>query len=239
MTESESRSAKQYRITVTENGPYQVTGGVPLSRQQIVANDQGESVSWREGRRYPEAGEQEEYHLCRCGHSANRPFCDGTHQRIGFEGSESPDARTPYAELAGEEDGPEVSLTDAQRLCAFARFCDVDGSVWQQVQQPGKGNSVVRESANCPSGRLIAWPADGEPEKMPFEPQLPQSIGVVEDPMQGVGGPYWVRGGIRVAAEDGTEYELRNRVTLCRCGASANKPFCDGSHAAIGFKDNG
>jgi CDGSH-type Zn-finger protein len=229
-------SAKEYRITVTENGPYHVTGGVPLARQQIVANDQGESVSWREGRRYPEAVEQEEYHLCRCGHSAVKPFCDGTHQRIGFDGAEAPSAKLPYAEQAGEEEGPEVRVTDAQRLCAFARFCDVDGSVWQQVHEPGKGTAVVREAANCPSGRLVVWDKE---RQVPYEPQLVAGIGVVEDPMQGVGGPYWVRGGIPVTAADGTEYEVRNRVALCRCGASRNKPFCDGSHASIGFKDIG
>jgi CDGSH-type Zn-finger protein len=47
----------------------------------------------------------------------------------------------------------------------------------------------------------------------------------------------WVRGGIRVESEDGTPYERRNRMTLCRCGKSANMPFCNGSHASIKFKD--
>ena len=36
---------------------------------------------------------------------------------------------------------------------------------------------------------------------------------------------------------DGTTYEIRNRVTLCRCGASQNKPFCDGSHWEVEFRD--
>jgi CDGSH-type Zn-finger protein len=47
----------------------------------------------------------------------------------------------------------------------------------------------------------------------------------------------WVRGGIPVISADGFAYEVRNRVTLCRCGASANKPFCDGSHYKISFRD--
>jgi CDGSH-type Zn-finger protein len=46
-----------------------------------------------------------------------------------------------------------------------------------------------------------------------------------------------VRGGIEVHSADGRVYELRNRVALCRCGASGNKPFCDGSHVATGFND--
>jgi CDGSH-type Zn-finger protein len=56
-------------------------------------------------------------------------------------------------------------------------------------------------------------------------------IGVITD------GPLWVRGGVRVVAADGTSYEVRNRTTLCRCGHSRNKPFCDGSHEDAGFKE--
>ena len=61
------------------------------------------------------------------------------------------------------------------------------------------------------------------------------SIGLVDDAPEGVAGPIWVRGGIPITGADGTTYEVRNRVTLCRCGASQNKPFCDGSHVSIRF----
>jgi CDGSH-type Zn-finger protein len=50
-------------------------------------------------------------------------------------------------------------------------------------------------------------------------------------------GPLLVRGGIPVESEDGRPYEVRNRVTLCRCGHSRNKPFCDGTHDQIGFRE--
>jgi iron-binding CDGSH zinc finger protein len=70
-----------------------------------------------------------------------------------------------------------------------------------------------------------------------IEPHLEPSIGLVQDTAQGISGPVWVRGGIPVVAADGTTYEVRNRVTLCRCGASSNKPFCDGSHASTHFTD--
>jgi hypothetical protein len=66
----------------------------------------------------------------------------------------------------------------------------------------------------------------------PVEPKLPQSIGVVEDPAQNCSGPLWVRGGISLIGADGQAYEVRNRMTLCRCGRSENKPFCNGAHAA-------
>jgi CDGSH-type Zn-finger protein len=69
-------------------------------------------------------------------------------------------------------------------------------------------------------------------------PSSTPPIDLVEDPANEGPGPLWVRGGVQVVAADGFEYELRNRVTLCRCGASRNKPFCDGTHAAIKFKDD-
>jgi len=80
----------------------------------------------------------------------------------------------------------------------------------------------------------VAW--DKSIEKA-FEPELPVSIGLIEDPAQGCSGPLWVRGGIQIESADGFKYEIRNRVTLCRCGKSQNKPFCDGTHAAVKFRD--
>ncbi|MCJ7713336.1 CDGSH iron-sulfur domain-containing protein, partial [Candidatus Bathyarchaeota archaeon] len=52
-----------------------------------------------------------------------------------------------------------------------------------------------------------------------------------------VSGPIWVKGGVIVESSDGTSYEVRNRQTLCRCGKSENKPFCDGTHIKAGFND--
>jgi hypothetical protein len=65
----------------------------------------------------------------------------------------------------------------------------------------------------------------------PLEPALAKTIGLVEDPVQERSGPLWVRGGVPITAGDGHAYEVRNRVTLCRCGKSTNKPFCNGAHA--------
>jgi CDGSH-type Zn-finger protein len=50
-------------------------------------------------------------------------------------------------------------------------------------------------------------------------------------------GPYSVEGPIRLVDADGNEYDVsaRKRVSLCRCGGSVNKPFCDGTHSKIGF----
>jgi len=176
------------------------------------------------------------YFLCRCGLSASKPFCDGSHARAGFDGAETA-GHEPYADVAQEIDGPVTVLTDAEVLCAFARFCDRDGQVWNTVARADTDSAQAGFAAQvgqCPSGRLIAW--DRGSGKA-LEPDLPPSILLVEDPQQGVSGPIWVRGGITVIGADGVAYEVRNRLTLCRCGASSNKPFCDGAHASIGFKD--
>ncbi len=71
----------------------------------------------------------------------------------------------------------------------------------------------------------------------PYARALQPLIGTVEDPKLGVSGLLWVRGGPVIESSDGMTYDVRNRVTLCRCGASSNKPFCDGSHASIAFTD--
>ena len=222
----------QVRVVVLKDGPYLVTGRIPLSRQTIDTDAEGGSESWVEGKRLPT---QEQYELCRCGHSRSKPFCDRTHARIGFDGTEAADRR-PYREQADLVDGPTMQLSDAKSLCAFARFCDPNGQVWAQVAEtdnPQVRATFIRQVGNCPGGRLVAWDkATGQS----VEPKLPVSIGLIEDPPQQCSGPIWLRGGIPVVAADGHEYEVRNRVTLCRCGESKNKPFCDGTHAAIKFQ---
>jgi CDGSH-type Zn-finger protein len=230
-----SKPKSEPAVTVSKNGPYLVGGALPLAKQTIVADREGNSHEWREGPAYPA---QASYALCRCGHSKSKPYCDGSHTKVGFDGTETA-SRQPYSEQAELMQGPAMALSDAQALCAFARFCDPNGQVWNQVQrtdEPKVRAMFVRQVNACPSGRLVALDrASGQP----VEHALPKSIGVVEDPAQGVSGPLWLRGGIGVIAADGFAYEVRNRTTLCRCGASKNKPFCDGSHAAIKFRDDG
>jgi CDGSH-type Zn-finger protein len=226
-------ATKEPQITVTRDGPYVVRGGIPLAKQHIVVNAEGESIEWREGEGYPSDGS---YSLCRCGQSGKKPFCDGTHARVPFDGTETA-SREPFVAQAEQFDGPTMSLLDAQPLCAFARFCDPQGQIWNLVGRTDHESArklVDHESGHCPSGRLVAM--DKKTGKA-FEPKFEPSIGVIEDTAKGVSGPLWVRGGIPITSSDGTRYEVRNRVTLCRCGASRNKPFCDGSHASIGFSD--
>jgi CDGSH-type Zn-finger protein len=62
------------------------------------------------------------------------------------------------------------------------------------------------------------------------------AVGVIENPVEGCSGPIWLRGGVPLISADGHQYEVRNNMTVCRYGASKNNPFCDGSHASIGFR---
>ncbi|MGB4440791.1 MAG: CDGSH iron-sulfur domain-containing protein [Coriobacteriia bacterium] len=220
------------RITVGTDGPYFVEGGVPLIRAEIAVNAEGEAVAWRETGRI-DAGET--YMLCRCGGSSDKPFCDFTHLSIGFDGTETA-GHESFAEMAVNIGGPHIALHDARKLCAEARFCDRGGGLWNLVDRcddPGTRALAIEEAQLCPSGRYVACAPDGTP----FEPEYEPSIVLVEDPQLGVSGPIFVRGGIEIVDADGVPYEVRNRVTLCRCGKSANKPFCDGSHIEAGFHE--
>lgn len=222
------------RVVICKDGPYLVYGDVPLVRLTIGTDADEGSDKWIAGDTLPT--EEQPYALCRCGKSRNKPFCDGTHEKARFDGTETA-SREPYQARAKIFDGPALQLSDAEDLCAFARFCDPHGQVWNQVENsddPQVRATFIRQVGDCPSGRLVAW---DKQTGQAVEPELPVSIGVVDDPPKQCAGPLWLRGGIAVVSADGFAYEVRNRVTLCRCGQSDNKPFCDGTHVAVNFRE--
>jgi len=225
----------EFRITVTEKGPYLVFGRPPMAQWFIVQDAKGESRDFREGRHFPVNGEPTA--LCRCGASHNKPYCDGTHARHNW----NPELSSPAEALLDNVEitsGRDISITDNPKYCVFARFCDADGGVWSLVESSEDTrarNSAVREASICPSGRLTAWDNDsGKPYEYAYEP----SLGLIEDEAIGASGGLWVRGGIHIARENGQAYELRNRNVLCRCGMSSNKPYCDGTHASLRWQDD-
>src|ERR671939_776198 len=99
---------REMAITVEKDGPYRVTGAVPVARQTIVADAAGNSIEWWQGESL-DAGE--EYTLCRCGGSQTKPFCDESACRNGFDGTETA-SREPFLAQAQEETGPALILTD-------------------------------------------------------------------------------------------------------------------------------
>ena len=195
-------------------------------KQILVCDKKGNSIGWREGEKFPV---EETYALCRCGGSRTKPFCDGTHVRINFDGTETA-SRVPYLDRAEWTEGRDIRLSDAPGFCSHARFCIRGKGIWDLIGGSGSEKAkgtALEMAANCHSGRLVVW--DRKTGK-PIEPLFEKSIGLVEGPAEGMLGPLWVRGGIPIIAADGFPYEVRNRVTLCRCGRSRNKPFCDGAH---------
>ncbi len=227
---------EKYRIRIVEGGPYLVYGRPPLSQQFIILNERGDSWAFRKGESYPLRSSPTA--LCRCGASRNAPYCDGSHIREEW-GGEVTDVPAEERLLDGAEliEGPTLNLTDNKSYCAFARFCDGAGRVWNNVEGSDRRSAhdlAIRQASLCPSGRLSAWDRS---TGLPFEPHYEPSLGLIEDPAMMASGGLWVRGGIAVENERGESYEVRNRTLLCRCGGSARKPFCDGSHAALHFED--
>jgi CDGSH-type Zn-finger protein len=215
---------KKAKIKVTKDGPYLVTGGIPLFRMIIQTDSHGDSCTWREVERYPH---RERYTLCRCGKSRNKPYCDGAHTLQRFDGTETA-SNEPYLENVKEYLGPELKLTDKRELCVGAAFCVREAGIKNLVvysDRPGFKEIAIEETANCPSGRLVVWDKQGNPIEPDYEPSI-----VITEHKNGSSGPLWIRGKVEIESADGIIYEKRNRVTLCRCGKSLNKPFCDGSH---------
>jgi|SRR5271157_653919 len=213
-------------IKVSRDGPYLVSGKLPISEQIIFVNEEGVPVEWHSGKKYPL---QEKCGLCRCGESKSKPFCDGTHTKIGFDGTETANSE-PYLDHAKVILGPTLKLTDVETICASARFCHRAGDIWNLIPKSDGLDAkrvAIEEAGDCPSGRLTVWDRKtGEA----IEPKLEKSIGLIEDPQMECSGPIWVRGSIAIISAEGKIYKVRNRVTLCRCGKSSIKPFCDSSH---------
>ena len=238
------------RIDILPNGPLKVSGGVPLTIMSIVRNELQEAVGWQEEKVFPAQGV---YMLCRCGHSQNKPFCDGSHATVGFDGAEQA-LREPYESAAEQIHGEGLTLYDNVRLCIGAEFCDRYGGIWNLVriteensglEDPEEAARVVKNARDiateqaclCPSGRLVMHhEVDGQDKIIEAEFDQP-SIALIEDPVFQTSCAIWVRGGIPIYGADGEAYEVRNRVTLCRCGASVNKPFCDAAHYRVNFDD--
>lgn len=216
--------ADEQKIGVTPGGPYLVSGSVPITSKQPVVSEHGEPLTWKTERPHET---KRTVALCRCGSSSNKPFCDGTHASTEWDDSENPPDAS-YAERAKSYGGDGMEVFDDRPICVHAGFCGNQvTNVWKMAAKTG--DSRIRAQAmamieRCPSGALT-YTVDGDP----IEPDLPAEVAVIPD------GPLWVSGGIDVTRADGSALETRNRVTLCRCGQSASKPLCDGSHTDAGF----
>ncbi len=162
--------------------------------------------------------------LCRCGHSSRKPFCDGSHVRIGYR-SHKLDGR--IADRVQDYHGRDITIHDNRGVCSHAEHCGRDlPSVFNRDDRPwihpdgADANAIARTIEKCPSGAL-SYTRNGVLHK-----DLNREPAIIVDKC----GPYDVVGGPELVDPDGNRPESREHYTLCRCGASKNKPFCDGSH---------
>jgi CDGSH-type Zn-finger protein len=218
------------RIVVQRDGPYVVHGNVPLVRKAQVVSEYGEPLTWR---KEETLAVPETYLLCRCGHSQQKPFCDGTHREIDFDGTETADTGLTAERQVRCEGGSHIEVKSDASLCMNSGFCRTRQATIEQLvpatEDMGVRSQVIAMVEHCPSGSLTY---SVDPEGPAIEPDLPQQVAVTtEITSQGpIEGPLWVTGSIPIERADGQPFETRNRVTLCSCGLSRAKPLCDGAH---------
>ncbi|WP_149264583.1 ferritin-like domain-containing protein [Actinomadura sp. K4S16] len=223
------------RIVVLPDGPYLVYGRVPLRRKRKIVSAEDDALTWQTGETL---ATEDTYALCRCGRSGAKPFCDGTHALIGFDGTETADVR-PYKELQHVHDGVGISAQRVGELCIHAAFCigrtRPIAAMLADTEDSDVRADIMGRIDHCPSGSYsYALRRGGES----IEPDLPRAVSVLEEE-HGLASALWVTGGVPVERADGLPLETRNRMTLCRCGHSANKPLCDGTHREIDFREDG
>jgi CDGSH-type Zn-finger protein len=226
-----SNSENNPQIIIIKDGPYVVTGAVPLAEK--IIKPEGKHYVYEDGRELPQLST---YTLCRCGKSNNPPFCDGMHVKAGFDGTETASKADYLDRIVYRVKGPALELLDDGR-CAYARFCHRDaGDAWElagTAKDEYTKKEAIIAACECPAGRLVIKDEDGEI----IEPEYEPAIEVLQDPQMGVSGPLSVKGSIPIISSDGDTYEVRNRITLCRCGQSKIMPFCDAQHINKEFKD--
>jgi len=202
------------KIDVLDDGP------LIVDNLETLTNSKGENVEI-----------EEKTALCRCGHSGNKPFCDGSHKNVGFSGN-----RVSNASFSKERayEGKDITIHDNRTICWHAAECvsglnsvfDKNTSPWINPEN-AEVNQVIEVVRRCPSGAL-SYTIDNI-RTTDFNGLT--EINIIKN------GPYNVSGNIEINVADEIHPPSKDHYSLCRCGASKNKPYCDGSHNDIKFTD--
>jgi CDGSH-type Zn-finger protein len=206
--------SKPITIKMAQDGPYIVKDLQDFSNRKGVINC------------------KEAIGLCRCGQSANKPYCDGTHKNIGFSSENQSDSAKDRLD---SYQGQEITIHDNRSICAHAGVCTSGlPSVFRYSEDPfvdpdGASFEEIVDIVNqCPSGAL-SYTIEDESETRIINDA---SIYIEPD------GPYVVKGKVVLLDTGKGKGASESNCSLCRCGASKNKPFCDGSHWDINFTDD-
>lgn len=201
-------------IQPKQDGPYVV------KNVGSVTDAKGEDIS----------AQKEMVFLCRCGQSNNKPYCDGTHKKVGFTSA----SENPKVGKWKDYVGKQITIHDNRRLCAHAGECTQGlARVWRMGEKPwidpdgADVEKIIAVIEKCPSGAL-SYSIEGKPSAR---------AGEGESVMVSKNGPYHVSGAVSLNDPSVDTEDLPESYALCRCGASKNKPFCDGSHWDIKFSD--
>jgi CDGSH-type Zn-finger protein len=225
------------KILPLPNGPYYLLNDMKPKIVENLQNSKGEPLSTVSG-----------VALCRCGASKNKPFCDGTHGTIGFSSENKVAENGGSVERKVIKDkrkdyvGKKITVHDNRRICSHAAECVNNlPSVFKLNARPwiepdaAPFEEIINTIRKCPSGAL-SYSIDGIEHRDQNE-RSPMVI-VSKD------GPYLITGSIELIGGDANnniqfgDGASKEHYTLCRCGASNNKPFCDGMHKVINFKDD-
>ena len=221
------------KIVTLPNGPYLLIDDMEPKLVENLRNSKGEPLSTIRG-----------VSLCRCGASNKKPFCDGTHGKIAFssENKKEDDENNNDHHMAKDKRknyvGKRITIHDNRKICSHAAECVNNlPSVFKMNARPwispdgAEIEEIIDTIRKCPSGAL-SYSVDrveyrDQNERKPM-------ITISED------GPYHVTGWINLIGDNiqWAEGSSKEHYVLCRCGASNNKPFCDGMHRLINFKDD-
>ena len=193
------------QLTVFDNGPYKLSG------ENLTLRFGSEDVA-------VEAGS--DIYLCRCGDSSNAPFCDGTHGKVGWVAEPPKEAKKKLVVWEGNT----VRTVFNPNACMHVFKCKPLKEL-RKAELEGDSSAaaeIARVARSCPSGAL-RYEAKGDTD-IPVPSALDGAdVHVIE------GGEIRIQVPFEVSM-DLQEGQAEDRATLCRCGKSANKPWCDGAH---------
>lgn len=163
--------------------------------------------------------------FCRCGESKRKPFCDGSHSIKGIDGEKEPD-RDPYKWK--DYRGKNITVHFNLGVCSHDGSCirmlpsvfNINCRPWITPDN-GDIEKIIDVIKHCPSGAL-SFTINGVKHTDFHHGRLKIKIARK--------GPLEFYGGVMLKDDIGTVPETYDHYTLCRCGHSKNKPFCDGKH---------